>query len=265
MKTIVIKYGGAAMHTPELIKEMMQTIAQLKVIGMHPIVVHGGGPEISQMCQKMGITPQFIDGLRVTDSEVMQIVQMVLVGKINKELVSHLNQNGVQAIGLSGQDGNLLLAAKALHPSGIDLGFVGQITEVKPEILETLIHAGYIPVVAPIAASGQDYAFNVNADCAASKIAMALRADHLIFLSDIPGVLNDPQDAATKIDMIRSRDVEDGIASGKLSGGMIPKAEGALAALKEGVGEVHILDGKVAHSLLRHLQGEKQIGTTFKL
>lgn len=265
MKTVVIKYGGAAMQTPELMKTMMLNIAQLKRVGMHPIVVHGGGPEISKMCQKMGIAPQFIDGLRITDSEAMQIVQMVLAGKINKELVSHLNQNGAQAIGLSGQDGNLLLAAKSKHPSGIDLGFVGQITRVNPEILRTLTHAGYIPVIAPVATSLQALAFNINADSAASEIAKALNADHLVFLSDVPGVLSDPQDATTKIDTIRSHEVKALIACGKLSGGMIPKAEGAIAALMEGVGEVHILDGRAARSLLLHFQGEKPMGTTFKL
>lgn len=265
MKTVVIKYGGAAMQTPELMKAMMLNIAQLKKLGMRPIVVHGGGPEISKMCQKMGITPQFIDGLRVTDSEAMQIVQMVLVGKINIELVSHLNQNGAQAIGLSGQDGNLLLATKSKHSSGIDLGFVGQINQVNSEILRTLTHVGYIPVVAPIATSLQALAFNINADSAASEIAKALNADHLVFLSDVPGVLSDPQDATTKIDLIRSHEVKALIASGKLSGGMIPKTEGAFAALKEGVGEVHILDGRVASSLLLHFQGEKPMGTTFKL
>lgn len=265
MKTIVIKYGGAAMQTPELMKEMMQSIAQLKADGMHPIIVHGGGPEISKMCQKMGIIPQFMNGLRVTDAETMQIVQMVLVGKINKELVSHLNQRGTLAIGLSGQDGNLLLAEKSKNLSGIDLGYVGQITQVNAGVLKTLIQAGYIPVVAPIATSLQALAFNINADSAASKIAMALKADHLIFLSDVPGVLNDRQDPSTKIDTIRSHEIEALIASGQLTGGMIPKVEGALAALHEGVGEVHILDGRIADSLLLHLQGKKKMGTTFKL
>ena len=265
MKTVVIKYGGAAMQTPELVKAMMLNIAQLKKLGMRPIVVHGGGPEISKMCQKMGVTPQFVDGLRITDMDTMQIAQMVLVGKINKELVSHLNQNGVQAIGLSGQDGNLLLATKSKHPSGVDLGFVGHITQVNAEILNTLLQAGYIPVIAPVATSLQALVFNINADSAASEIAKALNADHLVFLSNVPGVLSDPQDAATKIDTIKSHEVKALIASGKLNGGMIPKAEGACAALKEGVGEVHILDGREARSLLLHFYGEKPMGTTFKL
>jgi acetylglutamate kinase len=264
MKTVVIKYGGAAMQTPELMQAMMQDIAGLKSLGMHPIVVHGGGAEISNLCQKMGIIPQFVDGLRITDSQTMQIVQMVLVGKINKELVSHLNQKDAKAIGLSGQDGNLLLAAKLTHSSGIDLGFVGQVTQVNPKILQTLIQAGYIPVIAPIAASAQTLGFNINADSAASHIARALKADHLIFLTDVPGVLSNPQDFTTKIETIKSHEVKTLIASGKLSKGMIPKVEAALAALKEGVGEVHILDGRVAHSLLLHFQGAERMGTTFK-
>ncbi len=265
MKTVVIKYGGAAMQTPKLRQAMMQDIAQLKSLGMHPVVVHGGGPEISKLCQKMGITPQFIDGLRITDGQTLQIVQMVLTGKINKELVTDLHQQGVKAIGLSGQDGALLIATKSEHPSGIDLGQVGQITQVNSEILEILIQAGYIPVVAPIATSPQGSSFNINADSAASCIAKALKADHLVFLTDVPGILENPQDTTTKIDKIKSHEIEVLIASGKLSGGMIPKAQAALAALKEGVREVHILDGRVTHCLLQHFQGAKHMGTTFNL
>lgn len=265
MKPVVIKYGGAAMQSPELMQAMMESIAELKKLGMDPIVVHGGGPEISKMCQKMGITPQFIDGLRVTDSEAMQIVQMVLVGKINKDLVSHLNRRGALAIGLSGQDCNLLLAQKTHHPSGADLGFVGEIQQVNNAILKTVMQAGYIPVIAPIATSKQALAYNINADSAASSIATSLKADHLIYLSDVPGIMKNPQDPATKIDTIMSHEVEKWIADGTLSGGMIPKAQGAVAALKEGVGAVHLLDGREVHSLLLHLQGKKQIGTTFKL
>jgi acetylglutamate kinase len=244
---------------------MMQNIAQLKAFGMHLIVVHGGGSEISKLSERMGLTPQFLDGLRITDNETIEIVQMVLIGKINKELVSHLNQKGAQAIGLSGQDCNLLVATKSKHPSGIDLGFVGQISQVNPKILKTLIESEYIPVVAPIATSQEALAYNINADSAASEIAISLGVDHLIFLSDVPGVLMNPKDASTTIDVIRSHEAKALIANGTLTGGMIPKVKGAIAALEEGVGEVHILDGRAVHSLCQHLQGEKQIGTTFKL
>ena len=263
MKTIVIKYGGAVMQPPELMKAIMQDIAHLKSLGMNPIVVHGGGAEMSEICTRMNIAPRFIEGLRITDRETMQIVQMVLVGKINKELIFYLNQAGVKAIGLSGQDSNLLLATKFKHPSGIDFGYVGEIIQVNPEILEVLVRAGYIPVIAPIAASQESLGFNINADSAAAHIAMAIQAGHLVFLTDVPGILDNPQDVTTKIDMIEKYEVEALLTSGKLSGGMIPKVRGALAALKEGVEKVHILDGRIPHSLLLHLQGTKLMGTTF--
>lgn len=265
MKPVVIKYGGAAMQTPEKMLAMMQDIAQLKVLGMHPILVHGGGPEISKMCKKMDIVPHFVEGLRVTDRETMKIVQMVLVGRINKELVSYLNQQGIKAVGLSGQDSNLLLAKKLAHPSGIDLGQVGEIVQVNPEILQMLLQAGYVPVIAPIATSVDGLSYNVNADSAASEIAITLKAEHLIFLTDVPGVLRNPQDETTKIDTIQSHQLHFLTQSGQLTGGMIPKAVGAFTALKAGVGGVHILDGRIENSLLLHLQGRKQMGTTFKL
>ncbi len=256
MKTVVIKCGGAAMQTPESMEAMMQDIAQLKEHGWHVIIVHGGGPEISKFCKKVGITPQFVNGLRVTDHETMQVVQMVLAGKINKELVFLLNQTGAKAIGLSGQDGNLLVA----EPS---IDYVGKIKQINPEILNMALQHGYIPVIAPIAASSNIPGLNINADSAAAQIAVALHADHLIFLSDVPGILEDPQDPTTKIDIIKS--VEPLIANGKISGGMIPKAQEAFAALKQGVGKVHILDGRTSNSLSSMLQKNEQTGTTFEL
>ena len=261
MKIAVIKCGGAAMQTPEQISAMMQEIAQIKKLGMHLVVVHGGGPEINKMCQKMGIHPRFVNGLRVTDSEILPIVQMVLIGKINKELVQQLNKHGALAIGLSGFDGHLLTATKFIDPEGIDLGFVGEIKDVNCQLLKILIEAGYIPVIAPIAPSMEAVAYNINADHAASQIAIALKANHLIFLSDVPGV----SDGTKTIDAIESHDVVQLIASGIIHGGMIPKVEGALAALQQGVANVHMLDGKASHVLCRHLQGEKHLGTTFKV
>lgn len=264
MMTVVIKYGGAAMHSPELMRGILHSIAELKKVGLQPIIVHGGGPEISKMSQKMGIVSQFIDGLRVTDTETIEIVQMVLAGKINKELVSQLNREGAPAVGLSGIDSNLLVARKLRHPSGKDLGYVGELLQVNTKVLSTLMDAGYIPVIAPIASSEDYCTLNVNADSAASGIAAAIKADHLIFLSDVAGILKKPQDPSTKIDVIRSGEIADLVATRTITGGMIPKAEGALAALNEGVGEVHLLDGRVADSLSLYFCEGKRLGTTFK-
>jgi acetylglutamate kinase len=254
MKIAVIKYGGAAMESSELMKATMEDIAQLKELGINPVIVHGGGPLISKLCKKMGIIPQFIDGLRITDDETMEIVQMVLAGKINKELVFHLSKQRNKAIGLSGQDGALLFANQLKG-----LGFVGEVDKVNTAVLNMLLASGYIPVIAPIAASTEILGLNINADSAASHIAMALKADYLLFLSDVPGILQDRE----KIDTIDRKEIKKLIASGKITGGMIPKAQGALDALDGGVKEVAILDGRKAHSLLLYLQGKK-IGTTFR-
>ncbi len=258
--TVVIKYGGAAMQTPDLMRSTMQDIIHLKEQGMRPIVVHGGGPEISQVCERLGIASQFVDGLRVTDRETMQIVQMVLMGKVNKELVSSLNC-GAKAVGISGQDGNLLVAGKYCHSSGMDLGFVGELEAVNIALLEVLLEAGYIPVVAPLATSLDGEAYNINADRAASGIAIALRADHLIYLSDVEGILSDPKDVSSKVDKLERGEVALLIKEGKLHGGMLPKIEGMVAALGHGIKNVHFLDGRVLHSLVDHLMGLKKIGT----
>jgi acetylglutamate kinase len=258
MKIVVIKCGGAALQSQEQVSAIMRDIAEIKTLGMHPIVVHGGGPEISKMCKKVGISPQFSSGLRVTSREIMPIVQMVLIGKINKELVLQLNQKGAFAVGLSGYDGNLLLASKLENSNGIDLGFVGEITRVNSEFLRALIQSGCIPVIAPVAPSLEGVSFNINADSVASQIAISMKADHLIFLSDVPGVL----DGTKTIVAIESHEAQDLMASGIIQGGMIPKVEGALAALQQGVEKIHILDGKAPHSLLLHLQGVHQTGTT---
>ena len=223
-------------------------------MGMHPVIVHGGGPEISKMCQKIGIDPTFVNGLRVTDSQTLEIVQMVLVGKINKELVSQLNQKGIAAVGLSGHDCNLILAKQG----DASLGFVGEIERVNPKILTTLIQAGYIPVIAPIATSKDSQSYNVNADSAAASIAIALNADHLIFLTDVSGVL---QESGEKIEIITGAEIGDMIARGHLKGGMIPKVEGALTAIQSGVNQVYILDGRVPNVLLLHFQDNETKGT----
>jgi acetylglutamate kinase len=254
MKTIVIKCGGTALQTPELMQLVLHNIVQLKMIGVKLIVVHGGGNVISTTCQKMKITPQFVEGIRITDGETMQIVQMVL-GKINKDLVSHLNQMGTRAVGISGQDGTLLLA----HALDDMFGLVGEIERVNPEILEILTYAGYIPVIAPIATSLDTTAYNVNADIVASRIAIALKADHLIFLSDVPGIL----DNGKKIDRIKSHEIGNLISRGTIDKGMIPKVKAAFEALKEGVAKVHLLDGREAYPFLSN--EKNQIGTALEL
>jgi acetylglutamate kinase len=251
---IVIKYGGAAMQTPSLIQTTMHNIVHLKTLGLHPLILHGGGPEISSMCQKMGIAPTFENGVRVTDRETLEIAQMVLIGKINKELVSYLNQAGGNAVGLSGHDTKLMVAKQA-NPT---LGFVGEIEEVNPEILFRLMHAGCIPVIAPIATSKELQSYNINADRAAASIAIALNADHLIFLTDVAGVLKD----SVRMDSIKATEIDEMIRNGDLQGGMIPKMQGAFHAIEEGVNQVHILDGRIPNVLLLHFQGHGIQGTT---
>lgn len=246
------------MQSSALVQSTIQDIAHIKTAGMHPVIIHGGGPEISKMCRKMGIASTFVQGLRVTDDETLAVVQMVLVGKINKELVSKLNLEGTSAVGLSGHDGDLLLA-KQIDP---DLGFVGEVVQVNPKIITTLIEAGYIPVIAPIGKAKNAQSYNINADSVAAAIAMALKADQLIFLTDVPGVLKDPKDVNTKIVTIKNSEIHAMIEDGALKEGMIPKMIGALTACQSGVHKVHILDGRIPHCLLLHFQGIEQQGTT---
>lgn len=238
------------MQTPALVQSTMQNIVQLSSLGLQPVVVHGGGPEISKVCQRMGITPVFANGRRVTDSDTLEIAQMVLVGKINKQLVCQLNQQGGSAVGLSGHDGNLMFA-RPLE----GLGFVGEVEQVSPKILCALIQQGFIPVIAPIATSKSGQSYNVNADSAAASMAIELEADLLVLLTDVEGVLRNPIDPLSKIDSISVAEVRDLISTGVLKGGMIPKMEGALAAIQGGVREVHILDGRVPNALLSRERG----------
>ncbi|MGZ3633402.1 MAG: acetylglutamate kinase [Parachlamydiaceae bacterium] len=256
---IVIKYGGAAMQSPEFMQEVLEDIAHLKKQGNSVIVVHGGGVEISSHLKRLQINPRFIEGLRVTDRETMEVVQMVLIGKVNKELVAGLNAQQAKAVGISGIDAELLMAEK--YPSTIDYGFVGNITHVNIEFLETLLAHDFLPVVAPIAISKAFQTYNINADSAAAAIAVACQAKHLVFLTDVPGILRDVKDPSSKIDRISHREVEQMIATGALSGGILPKLEGALSAASQGVSNVHILDGRVSHCLKRHFNGSEQIGT----
>ncbi|MGE5598705.1 MAG: acetylglutamate kinase, partial [Bacteroidota bacterium] len=231
-------------------------------IGVRPVVVHGGGPEISAMLRRVGLTSQFVRGLRVTDAETMEIVQMVLIGKINHDLVAEINAQGGKAVGLSGKDGGLLVARKlAPADGGVDLGYVGEIETVKPELLTNLADQGYIPVVAPVAVGPDGCSYNVNADTAAGAIAAALRAEKLIMLTDVEGILADPKDRASLISALPVQKAAEMIADGRIDGGMIPKVEACARALRQGVRRTHIIDGRQLHSLLLEIFTDRGIGT----
>jgi acetylglutamate kinase len=268
-KTVVIKYGGHAMVDCGLKKAVLTDVVLMKYVGIHPVIVHGGGPEITAMLQKLGIESRFVGGLRVTDEETMEIVEMVLAGKLNKEIVSLINRIGGKAVGLSGKDACLLQAVKkpgrVYQPDGtvemVDIGCVGQVKKVNPAIVHTLINEGYIPVVAPVAVGPEGESYNVNADTAAGELAVALGADKLIILTDVEGILEDREDKDSLLSIIRADDVPDLIARGIIDGGMIPKVECCTRALYGGVNTTHILDGRVPHSILLEVFTDKGIGT----
>ena len=268
-KTVVIKYGGHAMVNCELKKAVLTDAVLMKYVGMHPVIVHGGGPDITDMLKKVGKESTFVGGLRVTDDETMEIAQMVLVGKINKDIVGMLNGIGGSAVGLSGKDGNLLMAEKKLgrvrNAEGIeelvDIGQVGQVRQVNPGILETVIREGYIPVVAPVATDEAGDSYNVNADSAAGALAVALKADKLIILTDVEGILADRSDKSSLLSTISVPEVPGLVERGVIDGGMIPKVECCVNALQQGVGTTHILDGRVPHSILLEIFTDKGVGT----
>lgn len=268
-KTVVIKYGGHAMINNELKQAVLTDLVLMKYVGIHPVVVHGGGPEITGMLKRLGIESKFVGGLRVTDQETMEIVEMVLVGKINKEIVATLNTIGGKAVGLSGKDANLLVAGRKFGrvPSGdggeelVDIGQVGDVKSVNPDILATVIREGYIPVVAPVAVGDGGEGYNVNADSAAGALATALGADKLIILTDVEGIMKDRGERNSLISVLRVGDVPDLICSGVIDGGMIPKVECCVRALQGGVKSTHILDGRVPHSILLEVFTDKGIGT----
>ncbi len=268
-KTVVIKYGGHAMVNCELKKAVLTDAVLMKYVGMHPVIVHGGGPDITGMLKKVGKESTFVGGLRVTDSETMEIAQMVLVGKINKDIVGMLNGIGGSAVGLSGKDGSLLVAEKKLgrvrNDEGaeelVDIGQVGRVRQVNPGILETVIREGYIPVVAPVAAGETGESYNVNADSAAGALAAALKADKLIILTDVEGILADRNDRSSLISIITADEVPGLVERGVIDGGMIPKVECCVNALQQGVGTTHILDGRVPHSILLEIFTDKGVGT----
>ncbi len=260
-KTVVIKYGGAAMESMRLRESTAEDIVLMKYVGMNPIVVHGGGPEINRTLQRLGVEAKFNNGLRITDEETVKIVEMVLAGALNKGIVTLVSRAGGNPIGICGKDGNLLHARKLNAKDGTDLGFVGEITGVHFKILTVLCEAGLIPIIAPIATDGQGTTWNVNADSAAGEIAAAIQAEKLVFLTDTPGILRDPKDPASLIHQLNYLEIEDLIEQGVIAGGMIPKVEACLKALDYGVAKTHIIDGRVPHSLLLEIFTDRGMGT----
>lgn len=261
-KTVVVKYGGNAMLNEELKQAVMKDIVLLHTIGINIVLVHGGGPEINKMLEKVGKESKFVNGLRYTDAETMEIVQMVLTGKLNKDIVGILLQEGGQSVGLSGVDSGLL-RAKKIDKDGADLGFVGDVTEVHPEIVNTLLEQGFIPVISTVALgeTGDQSRYNINADTAAAKIAVALKAEKFVQLTNVAGVLKDINDTSSLITRIPMPTVPQLMETGIISGGMIPKIECCLMALKGGVPRTHIIDGRVPHSLLIEMFSDRGIGT----
>jgi len=265
-KTFVIKYGGHAMQDPALRGAVILDIILLRYIGVRPVVVHGGGPEITALLRRVGKETEFVQGLRVTDAETMEIVQMVLVGKINHDLVAEINCHGGRAVGLSGKDGNLIVARK-LRPkpgkpgSGFDLGLVGEIEAVDPGLVMDLAERGFIPVVAPVAVGVGGVSYNVNADTVAGELASALRAEKLIMLTDVEGIMADPRDDGSLISALQVDRAAAMIGDGQIDGGMIPKVEACTRALSQGVGRTHIIDGRQLHSLLLEIFTDHGIGT----
>ncbi|MCL2370876.1 MAG: acetylglutamate kinase [Firmicutes bacterium] len=256
-KFVVIKYGGNAMNDPVVVNSIMQDVATLKMVGVNPILVHGGGPEINALLDKLNIKVKFKDGLRVTDAATMEAVQMALCGKLNKNIASSLCALGVKAIGLSGKDAGLIQAVKKSN----DLGYVGKITGVNISVLTDLCTAGYVPVIAGIGADSQGNSYNINADTAAGDIAAALRAEKLIFLTDIDGIRKKPSDPKTLIPEITVAEIKKLIKDGTIEGGMIPKAEGCIRGVEQGINRVHIINGTVRHSILLEIFTDTGIGT----
>jgi len=260
-KTVVIKYGGNSMQNEAVINTIMQDIAMLKIVGANPVLVHGGGPEINKMLEKLDIKSVFHNGLRITDKATMEVVQMVMGGKINKDITSRLNCLGVKAIGLSGKDGQLITVEKAPPENGVDYGYVGRITRINAEMLFGLCGDGYIPVIAGIGADEAGESYNINADSVAGEIAAALKAEKLIYLTDVDGVRRDERDLASLISEISASEIRRMIADGSISGGMIPKVLSCAASIERGVNNVHIINGTVPHPVLLEIFTDTGIGT----
>ncbi|MHB8439331.1 MAG: acetylglutamate kinase [Acidimicrobiales bacterium] len=263
-KTVVVKYGGNALAGSDTAHDEATALASfasdivlMRSVGMLPVVVHGGGPQIAELLGRLGKQSEFRQGLRVTDADTLDIARMVLVGKVNREIVSAINVHGSLAVGLSGEDAKLITAT----PHGGDLGFVGDVDVVEPGIVQRLLAQGLIPVVATIGADGSGQAYNINADLVAGALAGALSAEKLVFLTDVAGLRADPSDPATLLQTASAHDLEEMVRSGAAAGGMIPKAQACITALRQGVSRAHILDGRVAHALLLELFTDEGVGT----
>ena len=257
-RTIVIKYGGAAMEDRELREQFARDVVLLKYVGINPVVVHGGGPEITAYMEKLDLPVEFVGGLRVSDAETVEIAKMVLVGKVNKDIVLRLNRHGQPAVGLCGDDGLLFRVAQQTGPDGEDVGFVGRIERVDTSVIHHIAQ-DYIPVIASVGADREGRSYNINADEAAGAVARALRAHKVLFLTDVAGWLRDPADPASVVSEATADEVED--ALGAIGGGMLPKLQACLNAIHGGVGNAHIVDGRLEHSLLLELFTDAGIGT----
>jgi acetylglutamate kinase len=266
-KTIVIKYGGHAMIDDELKDSFARDVVMMKYIGIHPVVIHGGGPQIGDFLKKLGIDSKFVQGMRVTDEETMDIVEMVLVGKVNKEIVGLINRHGGKAVGLSGKDGNLIRAekyylseekAKDTPPEIIDIGLVGKVRAINAGLIESIEQDGFIPVIAPTGVGENGETYNINADIVAGEVAAALKAEKLILLTDVEGVLDNE---GHLINTMNDRDVVDMIQTGTIKGGMFPKVKCCMKALKGGVKKTHIIDGRLKHAILLEIFTDMGIGT----
>jgi acetylglutamate kinase len=270
-KTVVIKYGGHAMVDEELKKNFALDIILMKYIGINPVIVHGGGPQINKVLDKMQIKPSYVEGMRVTDTETMDVVEMVLVGKVNKEIVGLINQHGGKAVGLSGRDGDLIRAKKMTiqksqavdaPPELIDLGRVGEVTQVNPDILQTIDAQDFIPVIAPVGVGEDNFTYNINADLVAGAVASQLKAEKLILLTDVAGVLDKD---SKLIPSLSNQETDQLLASGAIAGGMIPKVKCCQSALAAGVTKTHIIDGRVEHATLLEIFTDQGVGTEIVL
>lgn len=265
-KTIVIKYGGHAMADEDLKKSFALDVILLKYIGINPVIVHGGGPQINETLKRYGIVSEFVKGMRVTDAATMAVVEMVLTGQVNKEVVGYLNQHGGRAVGLSGKDGNLLICKKLLQEvrqengsvDMVDIGYVGEVVSVNQELIQTLEHGKFIPVIAPVGVGEAGESYNINADLVAGKVAGALKAEKLILLTDVAGVKSQ---AGELLSSIALADVPQLIDNGTITGGMIPKVTCCVDALVEGVKKAHIVDGRVLHAVLLEIFTDTGVGT----
>lgn len=258
-KTVVIKYGGGAMKSDELKEKIASDIVLMKLVGIRPVIIHGGGPDITNFMTRLDLPVEFVGGLRKTTAETMEIVKMVLVGKVNKELVSLINQHGRMAVGLSGDDGNLIVADKKIHEP--DLGYVGEITQINSRLLTDLLNDDYVPIIASIGAGASGQSYNINADTVAGEVAAAVNADKIIFLTDVEGLYRDFGQEHTLLSSLTYTQCADMIEKNEIEGGMLPKVQGCLRALDAGVGRAHILNGTTPHALLLEIFTDEGIGT----